>query len=177
MEKLKKILTYILTIFIVFGLCFLILCGCVKMGMSIFGVEAFAYELPSIEETFGMRTEELEGGLKGNLKNYAQEFLWAEEDYEINALFLCAVAAAESGWGEHCFRPNNFFGFMTKRDFCNPEECIDFVAWWLKKHYLNENGKYYRGGTISDIGKIWCPDGGEWVQLVTGIYGGMYNVR
>ena len=72
MEKFKKILTYILTIFIVFGLCFLILCGCVKMGMSIFGVEAFAYELPSIEEPCGMSTEELESVLKGNLKNYAQ---------------------------------------------------------------------------------------------------------
>lgn len=175
MEKLKKILTYILTIFIVFGLCFLILCGCVKMGMSIFGVEAFAYELPSIEEPCGMSTEELETVLKGNLKNYAQAFLHAEEDYEINALFLCAVAAAESGWGEHCFRPNNIFGFMTRRQFSSVEENIDFVSWWLRKHFLNENGRYYRGGTISAIGKIWCPDGGEWVRLVSGIYGGMHN--
>lgn len=175
MEKLKKILTYILTIFIVFGLCFLILCGCVKMGMSIFGVEAFAYELPSIEEPCGMSTEELETVLKGNLKNYAQEFLWAEEDYGINACFLASIAALESGWGEHCFRPNNFFGFMTKREFRSSEECIDFVAWFLKKNYLNKNGKYYRGGTISAIGKIWCPDDGTWVRLVSGIYGGMHN--
>ena len=64
---------------------------------------------------------------------------------------------------------------MTKREFRSPEECINFVAWWLKKHYLNENGKYYRGGTIADIGKIWCPDDGTWVRLVAGIYGGLAN--
>lgn len=174
MEKLKKILTYILTIFIVFGLCFLILCGCVKMGMSIFGVEAFAYELPSIEEPCGLSTEELEAVLKGELKNYAQEFLWAEEDYGISATFLASIASLESGHGEHMFRPNNIFGFGRK-SYNSIEQCIDHVAWYLRKHYLNKNGKYYRGGTISAVGKIWCPDGGEWVRLVSGIYGGMHN--
>lgn len=140
-------------------------------------VKAFGAELQGIEEPCGLSAEELEERLKGNLKPYAQAFIHAEEDYEINALFLCAVAAAESGWGEHCFRPNNFFGFMTKKEFRTPEEGIDFVAWFLRKHYLNENGKYYRGGTIADIGKIWCPDDGTWVKLVAGIYGGMCNVR
>ena len=143
------------------------------MGLSIFGVEAFAYELPSIEEPCGLSTEELEARLKGDLKQYAGAFLQAEADYEINALFLCAVAAAESGWGEHQFRPNNIFGFMSRKSFESVEHNIDFVSWWIRKHYLNKNGRYYRGGTISAVGKFWCPDGGEWVRLVTGIYGGL----
>ena len=143
------------------------------MGLSIFGVEAFAYELPGIEEPCGLSTEELEARLKGDLKQYAGAFLQAEADYEINALFLCAVAAAESGWGEHQFRPNNIFGFMSRKSFESVEHNIDFVSWWIRKHYLNKNGRYYRGGTISAVGKIWCPDGGEWVRLVTGIYGGL----
>lgn len=151
-----------------------ILIGTIIAYMIIFPmVNAFAAELPSIEEPCGMSTEELEGVLKGELKQYAQEFIWAEEDYEINALFLCAVAATESGWGEHQFRPNNIFGF-GRMEFESVPKCIDYVSWYLRKHYLNENGKYYRGGTIADIGKIWCPDGtGDWVRLVTGIYGGM----
>ena len=173
MEKFKKIMVCIMTAVIVLGLCFLILCGCVKIGMSIFGVKAFGYELPSIEEPCGMSTEELETVLKGELKNYAQEFLWAEADYGISATFLASVAAAESAWGEKQFRPNNIFGYMTKREFSSISENIDFVAWKLRKNFLNENGKYYRGGTISDIGKIWCPDDGQWVRLVTGIYGGL----
>lgn len=168
---LKKVLTNIIMITIVLAICWGILCVCVSCG-----VKAFAYELPSIEEPCGMSTEELETVLKGNLKNYAQEFLWAEEDYGISATFLCAVAATESGWGEHMFRPNNIFGFGRK-SYKSIEHCIDHVAWYLRKHYLNKNGKYYRGGTIEAIGKIWCPDGGEWVRLVNGIYGGMVNGR
>jgi hypothetical protein len=174
METFKKILTYILTGFIVFGICFLILFGCIKMGMSIFGVEAFGYELPSITEPCGLSTEELELVLKGELKNYADEFLQAEADYEISATFLASIAAAESGWGKYQFRPNNIFGFGRK-SYDSVEHCIDHVAWYLRKHYLNKGGKYYRGGTISAIGKIWCPDGGTWVRLVSGIYGGMHN--
>jgi hypothetical protein len=172
MDLFKKVLTVILTTVVVFGMCFLILCGCVKAGMKIFGVEAFGAELQNIEEPCGLSTEELEAVLKGELKNYAQEFLWAEEDYQINALFLCAVAAAESGWGEHQFKPNNIFGF-GRCSFESIPKAIDFVSWYLRKNYLNENGKYYRGGTISDIGKVWCPDDGEWVRLVTGIYSKM----
>lgn len=154
-----------------------LLFGAILAAIVIFlAVEAFAYEVPGIEEPCGYTVEELESVLKGELKQYAQEFIWAEEDYEINACFLASIAALESGWGEHCFRPNNFFGFMTKREFRTPEEGIDFVAWWLKKHYLNPEGKYYRGGTIDDIGRIWCPDDGTWVRLVKGIYYEMLHV-
>ena len=54
-------------------------------------VNAYAAELPDIEEPCGLSAEELEERLKGNLKPYAQAFLHAEEDYEINALFLCGI--------------------------------------------------------------------------------------
>lgn len=150
-----------------------ILIGAIIAYMIIFPmVNAFAAELPSIEEPCGMSTEELEGVLKGELKQYAQEFIWAEEDYEINACFIAAVASLESGHGKYMFKKNNIFGF-GRMEFESVPKCIDYVSWYLRKHYLNENGRYYCGGTISDIGKIWCPDDGEWVRLVTGIYGGL----
>lgn len=168
---LKKVLTNIIMITIVLAICWGILCVCVSCGLK-----AFAYKLPSIEEPCGMSTEEFEAVLKGELKQYAQDFLNAEEDYNINACFLASIAAAESGWGEHQFKPNNIFGFGRKT-YKSVEHCIDHVAWYLRKHYLNKNGKYYRGGTISAIGKIWCLDGGEWGRLVSGIYGGMVNGR
>lgn len=71
--------------------------------------------------------------------------------------------------GTKQFRPNNIFGFMG-REFSSVPECIDFCSWWLRKHYFNEWGRYYRGGTIEAIGSIWCPDDGEWAKLVSGIY-------
>ena len=172
MKRITDIIIGIGTFFAVAAVAMVIVWLCVLVGMSIFGTQAFGAELPSIEEPCGMSTEELEGVLKGELKQYAQEFLHAEEDYEINACFLASIAALESGWGEHRFKANNIFGF-GRMEFESVPKSIDYVAWYLRKHYLNENGKYYRGGTISDIGKIWCPDGGEWVRLVTGIYGGM----
>lgn len=152
---------------------FSFLIGAIIATMILFPiVNAYAAELPDIEEPCGLTAEELEERLKGNLKPYAQAFLYAEEDYEINACFLASIAALESGWGEHQFRPNNIFGF-GRMEFESVPKCIDYVSWYLRKNYLNEHGKYYRGGTISDIGKIWCPDDGEWVRLVTGIYGGL----
>ena len=153
---------------------FTLLFGALLAAIVIFlAVEAFAYEVPEIEEPCGMTAQELESVLKGELKQYAQEFIWAEEDYEINACFLASIAAAESGWGEHQFRPNNIFGF-GRAEFDSVPECIDYVSWFLRKHYLNPEGKYYRGGTIEDIGRIWCPDDGTWARLLRGIYYELY---
>ena len=166
---LKKVLTNILAITLVLAMCWGILCLCVSCGLK-----AFAAEIPGIEEPCGMSAEELEKVLKGELKNYAQEFIWAEEDYGINACFLASIAALESGWGEHRFRTNNIFGF-GRMEFESVPDCIDYVAWYLRKHYLNEEGRYYRGGTIEAVGRIYCPDDGTWARLVTEIYGGLCN--
>lgn len=147
-----------------------LLFGAILAAIVIFlAVEAFAYEVPGIEEPCGYTVEELESVLKGELKQYAQEFIWAEEDYEINACFIAAVASLESGHGKFMFRKNNIFGF-GRAEFDSVPECIDYVSWYIRKHYLNPEGKYYRGGTIDDIGRIWCPDDGTWVRLVTGIF-------
>lgn len=147
--------------------CFALLCAFVSCG-----VEAFA--MPNIEEPCGMDVEELEAVLKYDLKQYAQDFLNAEEDYEINACFLASVSALESGWGRFCFKPNNIFGFGRKA-FDSVPDCIDYVAWYLRKNYLNENGKYYRGGTIDDIAKVYCPGIEAWPKLIKQIYGGFYK--
>lgn len=132
-------------------------------------VKALASPLPPVLSSCGYTAEELEDRLKYDLKPYAQAFLNAEEDYGINACFLASIAALESSWGRKQFRDNNIFGF-GKCSFDTTERCIDFVAWWLYKHYIREDGRYYRGGTIEAIGSVYCPDGGEWVRLVSGIY-------
>ena len=147
-----------------------LICGIVLAAFVIFtAVSCLAAEVPGIEEPCGLTAEELEERLKGDLKPYAQDFLHAEEDYGINACFLASIAAVESGWGEHQFRPNNIFGF-GRAEFESVPRCIDFVAWWLRKHYLNPEGRFYRGETIEAIGQIWCPDDGSWVRLVSGIF-------
>ncbi len=92
----------------------------------------------------GLTSDELREGLKKDLVDFAEDFIMVEEKYGVNAVFLAALAAFESGWGRHCFLENNIFGWGGK-SFETKSECIDFVASKLAEHYLSEDGKYYHG--------------------------------
>ena len=91
----------------------------------------------------------------------------AEENYGVNALFLCAVSALESGWGKYCFRKNNIFGWSGK-DFETKAECIDFVASKIAEHYLSEDGKYYNGKTVSGV-NVFYNGNLFWEEKISGI--------
>ena len=129
-------------------------------------LSTFGYDL---SEPCGLSEQELAGKLKYELVQYAEDFLDAENEHGVNACFLAAVASLESGHGRYCFRPNNIFGWSGK-SFDSVPDCIDYVAEKLKKNYIDPNGKYYRGGTIADIGKIYCPGNEDWVRLVSSIF-------
>ena len=133
------------------------------------GNEAFALnrkEAANLDLTSpcNLSSEELARGLKGELKSLAEEFIEAEEKYGVNAVFLSAVAALESGWGKSCFRENNIFGWSGK-SFESKAECIDFVASKIAEHYLSEDGKYYNGKTVSGVNV--CYNGSDfWAEKV-----------
>lgn len=127
-----------------------------------------AHAMP-LDEPCGLTEEELAENLKHELVQYAGDFLEAEEKHGVNAAFLAAVASLESGHGRYCFRPNNIFGWSGK-SFDSVPECIDFVAEKLARNYIDPNGKYYRGGTIADIGKVYCPGIKEWTPKVAGLF-------
>ena len=117
----------------------------------------------------GYSAEELAAGLKGNLVDLAAEFVAAEEKYGVNAVFLAGLAALESGWGKHCFRPNNFFGW-GKKSFDTAEEGIDFVAGKIAAYYLSEDGKHYHGVSLSGVNVSY--NGSKvWTEKVGGIMG------
>ena len=123
------------------------------------GAEAFAVSKSEAAETdlttpCGFSAKELSAGLLGELSAFAEEFSEAEKKYGVNALFLAAVAALESGWGRYCFRPNNIFGWSGK-SFGSKESCIDFVASKIAQHYLSEGGKYYRGKTVAGVNEFY----------------------
>lgn len=135
-----------------------------KEVFAITGKEAFCLDLtlPS-----GISEKELANGLKGELKELAGDFVAAEEKYGVNAVFLAAVAALESGWGKSCFRANNIFGWSGK-SFGSKEECVDFVASKIAEHYLSENGKYFHGKTVSGVNV--CYNGSVfWERKIAGI--------
>ncbi len=127
----------------------------ILFSITFSGTETFAITKKDALETdlttpCGYSAEELSKGLSGELFSLAGEFFSAEEKYGVNALFLCAVAALESGWGKYCFRQNNIFGWSGK-SFENKAECIDFVTSKISENYLSEKGKYYNGKNLSGV--------------------------
>ena len=132
------------------------------------GKETFAFsDERDLTMPCGLSEEELAAGLRGKLILLAPEFIAAEEKYGVNAVFLAAVAALESGWGKSCFRRNNIFGWSGK-SFDSKEECIDFVASKIAEHYLSVEGKYYNGKTVAGVNT--CYNGNAfWEQKVSGI--------
>ncbi len=119
-----------------------------------------------INKPCGMSEEDLEEALKHELKQYAGDFIAAEAEHGVNAAFLAAIAAQESGWGRHCFRANNIFGFGRK-SFESVPECIDYVAGYLAEHYIAEDGKYFNGATVEGVSVCWCDK--SWAQAINGI--------
>ncbi len=120
-----------------------------------------------LTEKSGLTAEELKSGLLYELYSLADDFIAAEEKYGVNAVFLAAVAALESGWGKSCFRENNIFGWSGK-SFSSKEECIDFVAGKIAENYLSEDGKYHNGKTLSGVNV--CYNGNSfWEEKIAGI--------
>ena len=115
----------------------------------------------------GLSAEELSAGLRGELVPLAADFVAAEAEYCVNAVFLAALAAHESGWGRHCFLPENIFGWSGK-SFDSKSECIAFVASRLAEKYLAEDGRCFHGKTLSGVNRSYNGSD-EWTSAVAGI--------
>jgi len=116
--------------------------------------------------------EALEKGLLYDLKPYATDFIQAQETYHIDAVFLAAVAAEESGYGRYTFRKNNIFGYGTK-DFDSVPQCIDYVASKLRDNYLTPEGVYFEGCGVAEIAIHYNNGRETWIKNVTQI---MYDI-
>ncbi len=146
---------------------------CVFLLICVLTTGVFAKESSINLSTFNLTTKsnvtarQLDEILKYNLKGLGEYFVKAEQEHEVNALFLASLSALESGWGRYCFRENNIFGYSGV-SFSSKAECIDFVAQKLKQNYLSKDGKYHTGYTISDVNRYY--NGSDfWEETVTDI--------
>ena len=96
----------------------------------------------------------------------------------MDAGFLAAVAALESGWGESelAREKNNLFGWRGADGymaFDSPEDCIDHVAEYLADEYLDPDGLYYNGLSVEDVAISYCEGNADWVKMIKEIIGTM----
>ena len=134
----------------------------------------------------GLSLEQFKKVLTGNSQdkknvfneNY-QYFYYAEQQYNVNGIFLAAVAIHESNWGTSAMAQNkkNLFGYgaydRNPSDnayvFDTYAEGIDLLARVFAKYYLNPpgtiiynnekaSGSHYNGPTVSGVNEDYATD-------------------
>ncbi len=90
----------------------------------------------------------------GELSGIGQAVMSAAAKYGINATYIVAHAALETGWGSSriCRDKNNLFGwsafdsspYSSAKGFPDRNSCIDFVMGRINSLYLTSTGKYYK---------------------------------
>lgn len=93
-----------------------------------------------------------------------KEFAEMEQKYGVSATFAKAVAIQESGWftsNAHRTK-NNPFGITSKgklKRFDSVDESIDYFGSLL-------SSDKYKGMSIEEIGKVYCPNDDKWARDV-----------
>ena len=139
-----------------------------------------------LNKVSGLSIEQFKKVLTGNSQdknnvfneNY-EYFYYAEKQYNVNGIFLAAVAIHESNWGTSKMAQNkkNLFGYGAYDS--NPSdnsyvintyaEGIDLLARVFSKYYLNPkgtliynnekaSGSHYNGATVSGVNKHYATD-------------------
>ena len=127
--------------------------------------------------------------------NNAQYFYYIEKQYNINGVFVAAVAIHESAWGTSRIsqEKKNLFGYgaydsspySSAYNFSDYSESIDLLARVFVKYYLNPNGtsiyggevasgKYYNGATLTGVNTRYATDK-NWANRVYQYMQYLYN--
>ena len=127
--------------------------------------------------------------------NNAQYFYYIEKQYDINGIFVAAVAIHESAWGTSkiALEKKNLFGYgaydsspyNSAYNFSNYSESIDLLARVFVKYYLNPKGtsiyggevatgSYYNGATLTGVNTRYATDK-NWANRVYYYMQYLYN--
>lgn len=129
------------------------------------------------------------------IEENAEVFYNMDKKYNMNGVFLAAIAIHESGWGTSAIANDkkNLFGYgaydsspyESSNSFNGYADGIETVAKALVKYYINESGtqiydgevakgSYYNGSTIADVNERYASDR-DWNQKVYKYMEYLYN--
>lgn len=130
----------------------------------------------NLTEKSNLTTEMAIKMLNGSaLQNAAAAYVYAEEVYGVNAIFLMSLTSLESGHGrsELAMYRNNIGGVKNSSGdwayFSDWGECIMYIASFIKELYLNEDGAYYNGKSIWAVNIKYCKDSSPWADMINSI--------
>jgi beta-N-acetylglucosaminidase len=128
-------------------------------------IETVTFNSEDVTQLSGMDVEDIRLILQGTaLEDLAQDFIDAEQEYQVNAVFLISICALESGWGTsaRARRDNNLTGFGVYTDSskginsATKRDNILLTAKTLHENYLTKDGKCYKGVSVSAVAKSYC---------------------
>lgn len=126
-----------------------------------------SFNSSNLKQKSGVDADRLNKVLEGTaLYGLGDAYVQAEKQHGVNALFLTALTAQESGWGSsnRARTQNNLSGYAVYSDsskgrsFNSKTSSILTTAKLISNDYLNTNGKYYKGTDIFSVNETYCPD-------------------
>ncbi|MGH1051850.1 S-layer homology domain-containing protein [Bacillus cytotoxicus] len=112
------------------------------------------------------------------LVGHGQDFIEAQNNHGVNALYLAAHAILESGYGksEIAYRKHNLFGlraydwdpFGNAKYLQSYGESIAYNANYVRARYLEKTGMYYNGPTLTGMNVKYATDK-EWAPKIANI--------
>lgn len=109
------------------------------------------------------------------LQSVADAYVYAEEVYGVNAIFIMALTSVESAYGrsELAMYRNNIGGVKGMNGdwayFSDWGECIMYIASFLSESYLSEDGMFFNGYSVDDINIKYCQDDSDWAGMIMSI--------
>lgn len=113
------------------------------------------------------------------LQTLSNAYVYMEELYGVNAIYLMSLSAEESGWGRSqlAITHNNIGGIKSNsgwRYFSDWGECLDYKSRLLKNQYLSEDGDYFNGYSIWNVNIKYCEQK-TWADNINSIAYGLLN--
>lgn len=122
-----------------------------------------SYNPYNLLEPSNITREQMYNLLEGTaLQSLSNGYVYMEEVYGINSLFLVSISAEESGWGTSSLAiNNNNIGGIKSSDggfayFSDWFDCLNYKADLLYNEYLSEDGLYFNGYSIWNVNMLYC---------------------